>query len=261
MTGYGYGQPGRAVDPSLQAASGMIALNGEPDGLPVRVPVPLIDLMTAAYGVMSVLAALWEVERGRPGQFLDCAMVDSAAMLTSLSVIMAWGGHLSPRRLGSQSAMVVPSQLFEAGDGRFLQIICVSENHWRALCRALGRLDWFEDSRFHHLDGRLAHRDLVHELVAKEIARESATHWVEVITRQGAICELVRDIEDGWSDPRFFQRGLIGHLADATLDTLPLPIVSLIGAADPGALASGPRLGEHNHALKTELFKTEGVHS
>ena len=46
ITGQGYARGGRAMDPSLQATMGLMELTGEPDGPPLRVPVPLIDFMT-----------------------------------------------------------------------------------------------------------------------------------------------------------------------------------------------------------------------
>src|SRR5437588_7271217 len=59
ITGWGYGAPGRAIDPSLQAALGMISITGEEGGGPVRIPVPLVDFMTGMYAVQSVVLAMW----------------------------------------------------------------------------------------------------------------------------------------------------------------------------------------------------------
>src|SRR5947209_7528094 len=45
ITGWGAGAPGRSIDPSLQAAMGLISITGEEGGGPVRIPVPLVDFM------------------------------------------------------------------------------------------------------------------------------------------------------------------------------------------------------------------------
>ena len=89
VTGLGTGRGGRALDPSLQASMGLMALTGEATGPPLRVPVPVVDIMTGMYGAQSVLTALWRAERTGAGAFLDCALLDSAATLMSLTALMA----------------------------------------------------------------------------------------------------------------------------------------------------------------------------
>src|SRR5581483_4631945 len=54
VTGWGAGAPGRSIDPSLQAAMGLISITGEKAGGPARIPVPLVDFMTGMYAVQSI---------------------------------------------------------------------------------------------------------------------------------------------------------------------------------------------------------------
>src|SRR5437763_11464009 len=145
ISGWGADAPGRAIDPSLQAAMGLISITGENGGGPARIPVPLVDFMTGMYAVQSVLVALWQVRNGGSGAFLDCAMADAAATLVSTSALLAAGGLLWPRRLGSESPLVVPSGVFVASDGREVQVVCVTERHWRRLCEAVGHPEWVDD--------------------------------------------------------------------------------------------------------------------
>ena len=253
VTGLGAGQGGRAVDPSLQASMGLMALTGEPGGPPLRVPVPLIDLMTGMYAVQSVLTGLWRAERTGKGAFLDCALVDSAATLTSLTALLALFGSDKPRRLGSESYLVVPSAVFETSDGEYLQVVAVNERHWEALCTALEHPEWLDDSRFADNAARVANRALVNERVREAIATRSAHEWIERITREGGLCECVREIGEAWADPLLGERRLVGRLQDETLGGFSFPLVSLAGTADPGALALGPGLGEHTEDVVREL--------
>jgi crotonobetainyl-CoA:carnitine CoA-transferase CaiB-like acyl-CoA transferase len=253
VTGLGAGQGGRAVDPSLQASMGLMALTGEPAGPPLRVPVPLIDFMTGMYAVQSVLTALWRAERTGKGAFLDCALVDSAAALTSLTALLALFGADKPRRLGSESYLVVPSAVFETSGEEYLQVVAVNERHWEALCTALGHPEWLDDSRFADNEARVANRALVNERIREVIATRSAREWIERITRAGGLCESVREIEEAWADPLLAERRLVGRLQDEALGGVPFPLVSLAGTADPGALARGPSLGEHTEAVVREL--------
>jgi crotonobetainyl-CoA:carnitine CoA-transferase CaiB-like acyl-CoA transferase len=253
ITGWGRGAEGRAVDPSLQAALGLMSITGERDGPPLRVPVPLVDFSTGLYAGQSVLAALLRRERTGRGAVLDCALADAAAMLTSTSALLAAGGRLEPRRVGGESHVRVPSALFAAADGRHVQIVCVTERHWRGLCRALGHPEWAEDPRCADSEARLANRDLVHGRIAEVVATEPAETWLAALPPEGVICELVRDIADGWRDPRLRERGLVGRTEDPSLAELPMPVVSLARTADADALERGPRLGEHTDEVRREL--------
>ena len=249
VTGLGAGRGGRALDPSLQASMGLMALTGEPGGPPLRVPVPLVDLMTGMYAAQSVLTALWSAERSGRGAFLDCALLDSAATLTSLPALMALRGSDAPRRLGSESYLVVPSAVFAASDGEHVQVVALNERHWEALCEALDRREWLDDPRCAGNDARLANRVLVNERVAAAIAARPAAEWVERITRAGGLCERVRAVEEAWADPLLAERRLLGRTRDGEA----LPLVSLARAADAQALAPAPGLGEHTEAVLGEL--------
>ena len=248
ITGQGVAHGGRAMDPSLQATMGLMELTGDSDGPPQRVPVPLIDFMTGMYAAQSVLAALWRAERTGRGAHLDCALLDSAATLTSTVALFSLSGEFEPSRIGTQSYLRVPSAVFAAADGEHVQIIALHEGHWQALCAALDRRDWLEDPRFAGNDERLANRELVNERIAEVIATGPAGDWVERINAAGGMCERLRGLGDAWRDPLLSERGLVGDLDDGPFD-FPLPVVSL---ARPGTLVRGPSLGEHTDAVLAE---------
>ena len=237
ISGWGRDRPDRAIDPSVQAAMGMISITGTADGPPVRIQFPLIDLMTGMYAVQQILAALWRAERDGAGALLDCAMADAAATLTSTSMLLATGGVLSPRRFGAESPLLVPGGVFATADGRQVQIICLTERHWRGLCDAVGHPEWLDDPACADNATRIAHRALVHSRLADVVAAGDAAGWVARISAAGAICEIVRDIEEAWADERLRTRGLVSESG--------LPVVSLARTLAPGApLPRAPRLGE-----------------
>ena len=253
ITGLGMDRGGRAADPSLQAAMGLMSLTGERGGPPLRVPVPLVDYTTGLYAVQSVLAALWQAERTGRGAHLDCALVDAAATLTGLSGMLAAGGGLVPRRIGGDSHVAAPSGIFSTADGEQLQLTCLNDRHWRLLCEALGLDDLAGNPDLARNEDRLLRRDAVNDAVGAAIARESAEHWTSALGAAGLVCERVRDIADAWADPVLADRQLVGRLSDPALDTLPLPIVALAGVEDPEALPRGPALGEHTAEVAAEL--------
>ena len=81
----GYGQEGPyadnpAHDHQIQAMSGMMDVNGDPDSAE-RVGVFVGDLATPLYSAFSILAALRHRDQTGEGQYLDASMMDTLATL------------------------------------------------------------------------------------------------------------------------------------------------------------------------------------
>src|SRR5690606_15526176 len=73
ITGFGQSGP-RAAQPgydgAMQAQSGLLAMNGEPDGGPSKTPVAFIDVLTGLHAGVAVLAALRRREREGVGSYI-----------------------------------------------------------------------------------------------------------------------------------------------------------------------------------------------
>ena len=253
ITGLGAASGGRAVDPSIQAEIGLMATTGEPDGPPDRIQAPTIDVMTGMYAAQRVLAALWRIERGGAGVFLDCALFDAAATLTGTVGVLALGGNTSLGRMGSASYLVSPSAAFETADGGHVLLIALTDEHWRGTCAALGHPEWADDPRCADNAARLANRDLIHGWIGDAIATGTADHWVSALSGAGAICAPVRELADAWSQPRLTERELLVTLAPPGFDSFPVPVMSLARTVEADGLPAGPRLGEHTESVLGEL--------
>jgi crotonobetainyl-CoA:carnitine CoA-transferase CaiB-like acyl-CoA transferase len=252
ISGYGRGEAGRAIDPTLQASMGMMALTGEPDRPPMRLPVPLVDFMTGMYAISSVLAAMLRVRSGGKGALLDCGMVDSASVLASSVGVHAVNGA-ALRRMGTQNPWYVPAANFEASDGQWVQVMAVTEHHWRALCEALGHPEWLEDPRFAGNEERVANREAVHAVLADVIKTDTAEHWESAVIGAGGFCQRVREIEEAWADPLLTERGLVTRVDGEELGTLTVPVASLADRDGDTPRQRAPRLGEHTGQVAAEL--------
>ena len=244
VSGLGRGAGGRAIDMTLQASMGMSALTGDESGPPLRGAMPFVDLVTGMYAAQSVLAALLQLERSGTGTFLDCAMIDAAATLTSTPAALALSGFSTPRRMGSESDLFVPSKVFETAEsGDYVHIVALSSPHWKALCRALNRDEWVTDSRFATNEARLEHRNYLHDQIADIVRQKPAEEWCSAITEAGGFCARVREVEQAWADPILRKRG---RLVDLPGLEFPVPVASLTQGI--AAVSLGPQLGEHNLA-------------
>ena len=69
------GRPG--IDFLAQGFGGLLALNGEPSGEPVRVTVPMIDVMTSLLVSTAALTALRTRDETGEGQRIDISLLDA----------------------------------------------------------------------------------------------------------------------------------------------------------------------------------------
>ena len=81
----GYGQTGPyagqpAHDPQIQGMSGLMDINGEPEGPPTRVGFYIGDLVTPMFAATAILSALRERDRTGRGAYLDVSMMDTLAV-------------------------------------------------------------------------------------------------------------------------------------------------------------------------------------
>ena len=86
MTGFGQDNPdaGRpAYDPVIQAASGMMSLNGDPDQEFLRVGPPLIDYGMGAQTAFAIASALFQRTLSGKGQVIEANMLDAALVMMS----------------------------------------------------------------------------------------------------------------------------------------------------------------------------------
>src|SRR3954454_10460117 len=84
ITGYGADGPmatAPGYDAILQAYAGLMSINGEADGPPLRVGVPVVDAVTGIYAFSGILLALLERERSGRGQVVDCSLLDTGLSL------------------------------------------------------------------------------------------------------------------------------------------------------------------------------------
>ncbi len=142
----GWGQSGPnsargAYDHVIQAATGMMALQGSDSGAPpVKVGFPLIDIATGISAAEAILAALIRRLRGDTAPItLDVSMVDSALALMSGPAASTLATGKAPDRVGNRGFVGSPgAETFATSDG-YISVAANTMGQFETLCRLLGR--------------------------------------------------------------------------------------------------------------------------
>src|SRR4051812_42413506 len=139
----GWGQDGpyaqlAGLDIIAQGMSGLMSITGEEGGrAPVKVGVPVTDLVCALYGALAAVSALRVRERTGRGQFIDVCLFEAGVSLAVWEAGRYFATGEIPRALGSAHQTSAPYQALRASDG-FFTVGATSTPNWRALCAALG---------------------------------------------------------------------------------------------------------------------------
>jgi formyl-CoA transferase len=196
-----------AMDSTVQASSGLMSVTGYPDRSGVKTPATFIDMGTGSHLVSGILAALLQRERSGRGQKVEVAMLDVCVpALTGLIADQLQGR--SPERLGNRHRNACPSDVYPAADGEIL-IFCLTEPHWRALVRLMGREELIGDPRFSNHATRLANVDEVDCAVAGWTRDKRRVQLIAALIAAGVPSAPVRTIEELTADPEVTRSGML----------------------------------------------------
>lgn len=215
ISGFGQTGPSRdrlAIDPIIQSISGVMSVSGSPDGEPMQAGAPLADVIAGMFAAYSIVGALHTVKRDGKGRYIDISM--QAAMVAALGPRM--GETLQagtvPERIGNENPMRVPANVYGTRDGGHLNISVSNDRHWPALCRALDRCEWLEDSRFDSSIDRVRHRAELNKMVAERFMDRPAAEWIPLLAAERVPYATVNNYQEALEDPQIAHRGLVHAL-------------------------------------------------
>jgi formyl-CoA transferase len=247
ITGFGTDGPmGGLVgyDSALQAYAGIMSVNGEPDGDPLRISMPIVDLTTAFFAFSGILLALVERNRSGEGQLIDLCLLDSAISLLHPHAANWFMDGRRPKRMGNVHSTVVPYEVFKTESGQIF--IGVGNNRQFArLCAFLGKPELATDPRFKDNASRVAnHPTLTAELTALLQGRDlKAT--ATALLQMGIPASLILEVPELMNEPQVHHRNMV--VEKDSYRGLGIPIKM---SRTPGAVQMAPpHFGAHSRAI------------
>ncbi len=199
------GMPG--YDAVLQAYGGLMSINGYPDRGPLRVGVPIVDIVAANLAFSGILLALHDRHRTGLGQFVDISLLDSvSSLLVPHSGNWAMTGT-DPARTGAAHPSVAPYQTFDTPSGEFF-IGTGNDRQFRSLMTVLGRPEIADDTRFSSNPLRVAHVAELSELIAGAVADRDLDELSRQLNSAGVPASPVKTIGEALTDEQTLHRNL-----------------------------------------------------
>lgn len=227
------GLPG--YDAVIQAYTGLMDLNGEPDGPPLRVPVPIADLTTGLLAFSGVLLALQERTHSGRGQRVDLSLVDGAMSLLHPVAANYFMTGVPPRRLGSAHPNIAPCDTFDSPAGE-LYVAAGTDRQFQLLVEFLGAPQLAIDPRFETNGARLAHRHELNAEIAALIARlDPGADLARELIARGVPATLVRPVAEVLDAPDVAARGMVAELDGLRMLGVPVRL-----SRTPGSVRTPP---------------------
>jgi crotonobetainyl-CoA:carnitine CoA-transferase CaiB-like acyl-CoA transferase len=243
ISGFGQSGPlvGRpAMDPVLQAFSGLTGENHGEDGIPHRVPTIPVDMVTALYSFQAMSSALYARRDEPRGRYLDSSLMQGAAGMQAIRMMSSLleGGVVRPG--GS------PAGIFRTADG-WISVTTILDRDWFALCEAIDRPDLAAQERFKKVADRHAQDEELMSMLRSLLITQTTAHWSQRLAKANVMHERVNRYADFVKEPQAIETGLFSWLSQPGLNRT-VPVANLPGMArfeDGTPAATAPTVGQH----------------
>ena len=264
----GFGQKGPlaerpAMDPVLQAYTGMMAENRGADGIPHRIPFISIDMSTAIYSFGAVSAAIHARQHETRGRHIDASLMQAAA---GVQVVRLMSSYLED---GVTRPAVPPNGVYQTKDG-FLQITVVRGWEWEEYCKAVDQPGFGADKTLQTAAGREARGAELDAVLRPLIASGTTASWSAKLTANRIMHESLNSYGEFLKQPHVGESGAVAwthhpHVPQA----IPLPnLIGMVPFQDGTARTVSPAKGEDGETILAEhgysvseinTLKAEGV--
>ena len=228
-------------DPMMQAYGGLMSLLGEDGRPPVRVTVSIVDMATAMWAVIGILAALQERGRTGRGGIIDTSLYETTLAWMTLPISAYLASGEIPARHGSGVEQIVPYQALAAADGHIM-VAAGNDNLFRRLCDVIGRPGLAADPRFRTNSDRVVNRRSLIPILSDLFATRPLAEWAARLDAAGIPNGPIQTVDQVVADAQTAALGIVQQLSSISLVGLPLSF----GGARPPFVKLAPQLGEDN---------------
>ena len=225
-------------DAAVQALSGIMSVNGEADGQPLRVGLPVVDLVTGLNAALGVMMALHERARSGKGQFVEASLFDSALSLLHPHAANWFLDAKQPVRTGNAHPNIYPYDAFPTRTAPVFLAVG-NDRQFSILGRHLGT-GWADDSRFANARGRSVHREALRGLIVETLASQDGPALAQALMALGVPCAPILTVDAALQHPHTAHREMVVRIGDYT------------GVASPIKLGRTPATYRHAPPIRLD---------
>jgi crotonobetainyl-CoA:carnitine CoA-transferase CaiB-like acyl-CoA transferase len=255
----GFGQTGPyaprpGYDGLIQAMGGVMSLTGVPDGEPMKVAVPICDLMAGMYASVGILAAVRHQAATGEGQFIDIGMLDThVGWLANQGMNYLATGE-NPKRIGNQHPNILPYQVMTTSDG-YIVLSVGNDPTFERFCKLAECEELLEDERFQTNAARVSNRDHVTETLNEITKKKPSDWWLENLEKEKIGSGPINNLEEVFADPHVIAREMVIEMDHPATGSKPMKLIAnpiKLSVTPPTYRKPPPLLGQHTDEVLQE---------
>jgi formyl-CoA transferase len=251
IKGFGSGGPYagyKSFEFVAQAMAGVMSLNGEADGPPLKVPAGLGDTGAGLHLAVGILAALVQRQRTGMGQQVEVAQQDAVANLVRIHLREQYMNGEPVARRGNRQFGNAPVNAYRCrpgGPNDYVFVHGVTPDMFQALMRIVGRPDLADDPALRGRGDRYARVDEIDGLIEAWTAKHTKHEAMEILAAAGVACGAVLDSAELLASEHLRGRGMVVDVEHPDRGRFPM-LGNPVRLSDSSTeVRRAPLLGEH----------------
>ena len=208
----GFGQDGPyatrgGVDQIAQGMGGLMSITGVPGTGPVRVGIPINDLVAGTLLALAITMALYDRERTGEGRWVHTSLLETQIFMLDFQASRYLMKGEVAGQAGNDHPTMTPSSVFPTSDGH-INLSASSGRLWERLCDAVGKPEWKEKPEWCKVTGRTADRPALNAALAEVLREKPSAYWVEKFEEAGIPSGPINTIDKVFADPQVQHLGI-----------------------------------------------------
>ncbi|MEM9316459.1 MAG: CoA transferase [Pseudomonadota bacterium] len=256
ISGFGSAGPSYqrpAFDQVVQALGGGMSITGQSSAEPTRAGIPIADLGGGMFGVMGILAALYERERSGRGQHVDISMLDCQISMLNYMATMYFLSGDTPEPIGNSHFVHVPYNCYPTADGHII-IAVIFDGFWTNLLEVIDE-PAFRDDKYLTQPGRLEDKAFIDARLAEIFSTQPSEYWLQRLEEKRIPCARVNRVDEALADEQVLARNMVvelHHPNGASTKGPGNPIK--LSRTDEESFSPAPLLGQHTQDVLCGLL-------
>jgi crotonobetainyl-CoA:carnitine CoA-transferase CaiB-like acyl-CoA transferase len=211
--------------------------------------------MGGMFGVISILAALYQKRGGRAGGAdIRIGLFENCLFLVAQHMVEYEMTGNRPRSMPEREHAWPIYDIFETAGGERIFIGVVTEGHWQSFCREFGLTEFSEDPMLRTTTDRILARARIIPRVAEVIKGWNAAELSAKLDRLNICFSPINRPEDLFADPHVLRPGGLVNNINANGAAFRVPALPVEwNGASIGEGLKVPVLGADTEAVRAEL--------